>query len=42
MEDSFAKVFPQDLTTQDGRAAFEDEVNRFIGLYPGSIVAEGE
>lgn len=42
MENSFAKVFPQDLTSQDGRAAFEDEVNRFIGLYPGSIVAEGE
>ena len=35
--------FPQyNLETDEGRRAFESEVNRFIELYPGSIVKEGE
>lgn len=35
--------FPQfDLETQEGRRAFENEANRFIKLYPGTIIAEGE
>jgi hypothetical protein len=35
--------FPQyNLETDEGRRAFESEVHRFIELYPGSIVKEGE
>ena len=35
--------FPQyDLETQEGRRGFENEVNRFIKLYPGAIIPEGE
>jgi hypothetical protein len=35
--------FPQyNLDTEEGRRAFEAEVNRFAELYPGSITKEGE
>ena len=29
------------LATEEGRRQFEINVNRFIDLYPGSIVKEG-
>ena len=31
-----------DLTTESGRASFEKEIKRYIKLYPGMIVREGE
>lgn len=31
-----------DLKTAEGKRSFEDEIRRFIRLYPGSIVREGE
>jgi hypothetical protein len=35
--------FPQyNLETDEGKRAFETEVNRYIQLYPGTIVQEGE
>mmetsp|Transcript_40905 Transcript_40905/g.47561 ORF Transcript_40905/g.47561 Transcript_40905/m.47561 type:complete len:332 (+) Transcript_40905:39-1034(+) len=35
--------FPEfDLETQEGRRAFEAEANRFLRLYPGSVLPEGE
>lgn len=36
----FGKGF--NLATSDGRARFEAEVNRFIKIYPGTIVRSGE
>lgn len=30
------------LETESGRASFEKEIKRYIGLYPGMIVREGE
>ena len=35
--------FPEyDLETQEGRRGFEAEVNRFLKLYPGAILPEGD
>jgi len=31
-----------DLKTEAGKKAFEEDVNRFIRLYPGAVVKEGE
>ena len=31
-----------DLTTESGKNAFEKEVRRYIRLYPGMVVREGE
>jgi len=31
-----------DFNTEAGRRDFEEELNRFISLYPGCIVKEGE
>ncbi|CAD8125101.1 unnamed protein product [Paramecium sonneborni] len=36
------KPFKAQLTTEEGRRQFEINVNRFIQLYPGSIVKEGD
>ncbi|CAK64457.1 unnamed protein product (macronuclear) [Paramecium tetraurelia] len=36
------KPFKAQLTTEEGRRQFEVNVNRFIDLYPGAIVREGE
>jgi len=30
------------LDSESGRKAFEAEINRLIGLYPGAFVREGE
>lgn len=43
-DDAYANVAfrKYNLDTEEGKRGFESEVNRFIDLYPGSIVKEGE